>query len=618
MKRIELLSPAKNIEVAIAAIDSGADAVYIGASRFGARAAAGNELRDIEALTKYAHRLNAKVYVTLNTLLYEDELSQAEELIRHIYECGADALIVQDMGILEMNLPPLPLIASTQAHNHTPERVKFLEDVGFKRAILARELTIEQIAAIREATQIELECFAHGALCVSYSGRCYLSLGAYGRSGNRGECAQPCRMTYHLQNADGKRAVSDRHLLSIKDLNVSDYLSELLDAGITSFKIEGRLKDIDYVKNVVAYYRQKLDAVMSGKDMRAASSGKTVIDFSPDPSKSFSRGWTSYFITGERDNITSFFTQKSLGEKIGTVESVGQECFVLSGEKTLNNGDGICFFDDKGVLSGMNVMRAVGSHVYPKDIRWITPGMTIYRNYDIDFDRALKASKTERRIGATLTMTETDRGFRLTAVDEDGNETICEFDDAKALADKPEAALETIRKQLSKLGETIFYLTELRIELQKSYFLPVGRLNDIRRTTFESLLAQREKNYRRKEEQIAPNDVAFPEKTLDESANVTNSLARQFYQRHGVGKIDPALELTEDFRDKKLMTLKHCLKYECGKCAKHPKTTELDIRDKDWIEPMYLDDGVRLFRLHFNCKDCVMEVYLHTTKRNER
>ncbi|MEJ2208280.1 MAG: U32 family peptidase, partial [Anaerolineae bacterium] len=398
---IELLAPAQNLDVGLAAIDSGADAVYIGAPQFGARARAGNSLDDIAALVRYAHTYWARVYVTVNTLLYDDELPQAVALLHRLYDIGVDAAIIQDVGLLEGDLPPLPLIASTQMHNHTPERIAFLEAIGFRRAILARELSLAQIRAIRARTSLELEAFVHGALCVSYSGQCYMSYAVGGRSGNRGECAQPCRRHYRLVDAEGRTVVEDRHLLSLRDLNLGARLGELLDAGVTSFKIEGRLKDRAYVVNVVSWYRQQLDRLLAERGLVRSSSGHSHVDFEPDVTKTFNRGYTTYFVHGRRESPGGIDSPKMVGERVGTVHAVEGDQVTLSTDLALHSGDGLTWFDPGRELTGtlVNAVERRGNRVQVtlEDTRGLRPGVDIYRNRDQAFLRRVEQSRPVRQ-----------------------------------------------------------------------------------------------------------------------------------------------------------------------------------------------------------------------------
>ncbi|HMN61478.1 MAG TPA: U32 family peptidase, partial [Anaerolinea sp.] len=534
MNQVELLSPARDLETGVAAINCGADAVYLGAARFGAREAAGNPLGDIEALAAYAHRYWAKVYVTVNTLLYDHELAEAERLVWQVYQAGADALIVQDMGLLELNLPPLPLFASTQAHNHTPERIAFLEKVGFQRAILARELTLEQIRAIRAQTGIELETFIHGALCVGYSGQCYLSYAIGGRSGHRGQCAQPCRRSYSLLGAHDEVVVRDRYLLSLRDLNLSAEIPALLDAGVRSFKIEGRLKDKAYVMNVVAHYRRLLDAELNRRELRPASSGAAHLDFQPDPLKTFNRAFTTYFVHGRGDRIASPETPKSLGEPLGSLLATGKTHFTLApGAPGLHPGDGLCFLDDSGELRGTQVNRVEAERIYPAGMEGLSPGRLIFRNHDHLFLDQLEHSRMRRAISVDLVLTRTPDGLRLEAVDEDGNLASTTLSQTLEPAQQPEKMRETVRRQLARLGETEFSCAAPRVDPDLDVFVPVSALNALRREVIERLRAVRAANRPVSCIKITPNDTPYPQTTLGFEGNVLNHQAAAFYRRHG-------------------------------------------------------------------------------------
>ena len=415
-RKIELLAPAKNLECGIAAIDHGADAVYIGAPRFGARASAGNSLEDIAELVKYAHLYNVRIYVTLNTILKDEELPDTEKMIWNLYQIGVDALIVQDMGLLGLNLPPIPLHASTQMDNRHVEKVKFLAEAGFRQVVLARELSLEQIRKIHEAVpQTPLEVFVHGALCVSYSGQCYVSQHCFGRSANRGECAQFCRLAFDMVDADGKVIAKDKHLLSLKDLNQSEELEKLLDAGASSFKIEGRLKDVSYVKNVVAYYRQKLDAIFKRrKEYIRASSGSVHLAFKPQLDKSFTRGFTNYFLFGRNKDIFSFDTPKSMGEEMGYVKEIRGNYIIVAGVKPFSNGDGICYLDERGKLKGLRVNRVENNKLFPAgEMPRIKQRTTLYRNFDQEFEKQMQRKSAERKLGVDLRLTENNFGFTL-------------------------------------------------------------------------------------------------------------------------------------------------------------------------------------------------------------
>ena len=623
MQRIELLAPAGSLESGLAAINSGADAVYIGASRFGARQAAGNPLENIEALAKYAHRFRARVYVTLNTLLYDEELPAAVTLAHQLYQAGVDALIIQDVGLLEAGLPPLPLIASTQMHNHTAERVAFLEKVGFQRAILARELSLAQIRDIRQQTSLELETFIHGALCVSYSGQCYLSYALGGRSGNRGECAQPCRKRYMLLDGEG-RSLGQRYWLSLGDLNLSQHLAELLQAGVTSFKIEGRLKDCAYVTNITAHYRRLLDGIFAGGGYRPASSGRSFFDFVPDPHKTFNRGYSTYFFngrpapSGRGTDITSQDTPKSLGELLGKVLSLGKDFFTLERSIEVQPGDGLCFFDPSGKLTGTQVQRVDGERITPARMDGLGRGMEIYRNHDQAFLRQLEKSMPFRKISVSLRLSETAGGIALSAVDEDGTQVTCEVACEKTLAQKPDLARRTIEKQLGSLGESLFEAENIEIDLPEMLFLPVALLNRLRRETIELLENQREMERLRPQGGTVPNNVpdrgkfpwddqregGFPQTRLDYRGNVLNRQAEAFYRRHGVQNIEPAAESGLDLHGRVVMTTKLCLKYELGACPRLPNSANL-------CAPFALmdEDGQRL-ELRFDCIKCQMEVIL--------
>lgn len=597
--RLELLSPARDLECGLAAINHGADAVYIGAPKFGSRAAAGNPLKDVADLISYAHRYWARVYITLNTILYDSELEEARAMICQLYDAGADALIIQDMGLLELGLPPIPLFASTQTHNHSLDRIQFLERVGIQRVILARELSLKQVREIRKATTLDLEFFVHGALCVSFSGQCYFSQAVMGRSANRGECAQLCRLPYTLTDGRGNVLAKNQHVLSLKDLNLSDYLSDLVDAGVTSFKIEGRLKEASYVKNVTAFYRTKLDAVIEEREgFRRSSSGRTTFFFTPDPEKTFHRGTTDYFIRGRQHEIVSLSTPKSVGKLLGTVQSVGNGFFALDTAHELHNGDGICFFGDNDELTGININRVDGPRIFPNSMEGIEPGLVLYRNYDHEFVQLLKSGSARRAIGIDLTLDETADGFQLRAVDENGNEATHRLVHTKEIARKPGAALETITIQLSKLGDTIFNAKRITIGMQQAFFLTVGVLNRLRRDCVVALEAVRAENIQRQAKTVTPNDFPYPRMRLDYSANVVNEKAAAFYRRHGVQEIEKGLELQIDPSGKILMTTRHCLKFQFDLCR----------GDKGSAEELFLSDGKNSFKLDFDCEQCVMKI----------
>jgi len=603
---IELLAPARDLACGLAAIDCGADAVYVGAPRFGAREAAGNRLEDIAALAAHAHKFWARVYITLNTLLGDDEVEPARRLAWQLYEAGADGLIIQDTGLLECALPPLALIASTQMHNHTPERVAFLERVGFRRAILARELSLDEIRAIRTAApHIELECFVHGALCVCYSGQCYLSYAWGGRSGNRGQCAQPCRKPYTLVDADGRVLDRRRHLLSVRDLNLSDHLPALVTAGVSSFKIEGRLKDRTYVANVVAHYRRRLDEALAAAGLARASSGLSRPGFAPDPAKTFNRGFTTYFLGGRTSPIGSPETPKMTGEPLGKVRRAAAASFTLDTGASLHPGDGLCFFDRQGRLRGTIVNAASGCTVTPAEMGGIVPGTTVYRNHDHEFLGRVRKSRPVRRIRVALELRTPGEGVSLTATDEDSNTACAMLPGVPVPAENPTGTLATIRRQLEKTGGTDFACTEVAIACEPVPFLPVATLNALRREVLDRLTAVRSTARPRFAGPIVPNDTPFPERELTYLGNVLNRQAEAFYRRHGVESIEPAAESGRDLRGRRVMTTRYCLKHERGECPVH------DAAAARPREPLaLLDAGGRRLELRFDCARCRMEVYL--------
>jgi len=594
IKKLELLAPAKDLKVGIAAVNAGADAVYIGGPKFGARSAVGNSLKDIEELVKYAHQFYVKIYVTINTILYDKELDEAKDLIWKLYDLGVDGIIIQDMGILEMDLPPIPLIASTQMDNYSLERIKFLEKIGLKRVILARELSLEQIKEIKDNTDLELESFVHGALCVSFSGRCYMSQFLSGRSANRGECIQACRLPYTLIDGDDKVIVKNKPLLCLKDFNLSENLEELIDAGVTSFKIEGRLKDEDYVTNVVYYYRKKLDEIILRRnDLEKSSSGVVLSDFVPDLEKTFNRSYTTYFLKGRQKDILSS-SPKSKGKLLGKVKSSFKDYFILDNDAKVNNGDGICFFGKDGEMKGSNVNVVDGKKMFLNDMSGLFEGMEVYRNLDTQF---LKDLRTERKISISFLFKEDEEGFSLKVSDKEGNSFVYKILIEKKEAEKKELAEDNLRVHLGKLGGTSYMVKDVKIEWSKPYFIPVSELNKMRRKTIEGISLEREKNYKREEFKIEKNDTPFITNKLSCEFNVSNKLAMQFYNRHGVKEIEPAFEIG---KGKKLMTTKHCLKYCLGFCPKDGGKVK---------EPLCLiNEKGRKFLLKFNCIDCQMEI----------
>ena len=601
-RKIELLAPAKNLECGIAAIDHGADAVYIGAPKFGARAAAVNSLEDIAALVEYAHLYNARIYVTVNTILKDEELQETEKMIWALFRAGVDALIVQDMGITGLNLPPIPLHASTQMDNRTVEKVRFLADAGFRQVVLARELSLREISKIHEACpDVPLEIFVHGALCVSYSGQCYVSQACFGRSANRGECAQFCRLPFSLVDAEGRVIVKDKHLLSLKDLNQSDELEALLDAGASSFKIEGRLKDVSYVKNVTAAYRRKLDAIFARrKEYARASSGSCRYAFNPQLDKSFSRGFTHYYLHGRTKDVFSFDTPKSLGEVMGTMKEARGNYLTVAGLKSFNNGDGVCYIDEQGRLQGFRINRVEGNKLYPQEMPRIKPRTVLYRNFDQEFEKILARKSSERRIAVSVRLTDTPFGFALTLTDEDDNSVTLSLAREKEPARTPQE--ENLKTQLAKFGNTPFEAVRIDIDFAGNWFLPASVLADFRRQAVEKLISARRINYRRELFVLKPTAHAFPQSTLTYLGNVMNAQAVSFYAGHGVASIAPAFERAPAEKAV-LMFCKHCLRYSMGWCPVHQRERS------PYREPYYLvsTDGKR-FRLEFDCKNCQMKV----------
>lgn len=600
-RKIELLSPAKDLECGIEAIRHGADAVYIGAPKFGARAAAGNTLEDIQALCDFAHIYNVKIYVALNTILREEELEEAEQLIHALYQAGADALIVQDMGITGMNLPPIPLHASTQTDNRTPEKVRFLQEAGFTQVVLARELSLNEIRKIHEQTDVPLEVFVHGALCVSYSGQCYLSAALSGRSANRGECAQYCRLPYTMVDADGQTIASGKHLLSLKDMNRSNELEALLDAGVSSLKIEGRLKDVSYVKNITAYYRKKLDTIIARHpEYIRASAGTSRLTFEPVCEKSFNRGFTPFFLKGRTADITAFDTPKSLGEPVGTVKEIKGNSFTIAGLKQLNNGDGLTFFNERGELEGFRVNRVDANRIFPLDMpSMLRPKTKLYRNYDQAFEKELAKPSAERKLAVTIEFSENAFGFTLDMMDETGTHVQLAVPFDKELARRDQQ--DNIRTQLSKLGGTPFEASQVTIALEKNWFVPSSLLAEMRRQCVEKLLSAKKINYRREATGFKQKNTSaiFPENRLTYLGNVSNSRAEAFYRQHGVEQIEKAFELAPQ-TNVPLMFTKHCLRYSMGWCPTYQK------QKSPYKEPYYLLYKDTRLRLKFDCKHCRM------------
>ena len=645
MKKIELLSPAKNLEVGIAAINHGADAVYIGGPSFGAREKVGNSIEDIEALCKHAALFDAKVYVTMNTLLYDSELEDARKLAYDCWNAGVDALIVQDMALLNMDMPPIALHASTQCHNIEAEKVKFLEDVGFSQVVLARELSIEQIKDIRSKTTVPLEYFVHGALCVSYSGQCYLSHVIGGRSANRGACAQPCRLSWNLENAEGKRLISNRHLLSLRDLNNSKNIEELIDAGITSFKIEGRLKDVDYVKNVTAYYRKTIDEIIERRDDICRSSrGESSPSFYPAPEKSFSRGFTDYFIHGRQKYIDAPYSPKSMGEYLGTIEKVKNKSITIKTGKELHNGDGLCFLDRENNLLGFNVnavdksqqdnkstrqqgvrLQTISSNTdISMATRFKIEGSKIFRNHDNVWEKELEKSNGNRKQKISLRFSDTEDGFALSAklYNTDSEYITTNISIEKEVAINTEKALDNIKSKLSQWGDTEFSVEEIKVDFEDykttrpqdyksetmtnsqqpiAYFIRASVLGEMKKDLVEKLKSYLiEKHRNERETFIKPEiNVLYPMEKVSYLGNVINEKSREFYKRHGVEIIEDGLEKLRSNDELVVMTTKHCVRYANNICSKEIGKP---------ASSLYLVNDKGRFRLDFDCRNCCMKV----------
>ncbi|MFB2734082.1 peptidase U32 family protein [Shewanella mangrovisoli] len=608
--RLELLAPAKNADYGIEAIRHGADAVYIGGPAFGARATAGNSVEDIARLCTFAHKYHAQVFVAINTILMDDELETAEKLIWDVYNAGADALIVQDMGVLQLNLPPIALHASTQMDNRNPEKVAFLEQVGFSQVVLARELGLSQIREVAAHTNMQIEFFIHGALCVAYSGLCNLSHAFSNRSANRGECSQMCRLPGNLKTRQGDVLAQNEHLLSLKDNNQTDNLEALIDAGVRSFKIEGRLKDLSYVKNVTAHYRQKLDAIMARRpEFVASSHGRTEHTFTPDPEKTFNRGSTDYFVNERSQGIKDFRSPKYIGQDVGKVVAIGKDFIQVSSTHEFNNGDGLAYFppnyamakqsDDK--LQGLRVNRAEGHKLHvlqvPRDLR---VGMTLYRNHNQAFETLLSKESAKRIIGVDMRLTDTAKGVALTLTDIYGLSATVELAVEKTPATDAEKTLQTIRTQLSKLGSTDFTARQISIETAQPWFLPASVLNGLRRDAVAALELARVEGYQRPKPWKYNQDAVYPFKHLSYLGNVANEKAKDFYQRHGVIEIQDTYEKNGVTEDVPLMITKHCLRFNFNLCPKEVPGIKAD--------PMVLEIGNDVLKLVFDCPKCEMMV----------
>lgn len=586
--KIELLSPAANREVAKAAILSGADAVYIGATSHGARHRAANSIEDIREVVQFAHTYRARVYVTVNTLVYDNELEQVRELICRLYEAGVDALIVQDMSILRMDIPPIALHASTQCDTRTPDKARFLESVGCSQIVLARELTIPEIKDICDSVSVPVECFVHGALCVSYSGRCAASQMCLGRSANRGECAQMCRMPYTLRNADGQVIEKDKYLLSLRDFNASPHLEEMLEAGVSSFKIEGRLKDVDYVRNVTAYYRKAIDEIIARNPNRyvRSSFGESVINYTPRLDKSFNRGFTDYFLGSRRPGrMASLLTPKSMGEEITDISM-------------LHNGDGISFFNARGEYEGVNVNgvrngRIIGSRPFE-----LPKGAVIHRTNDIEWNKLMSGRTPERKLWVDMTIDEDN--IRLT--DERGLTAAVSLQGvAKDKAQKPMQP----ERVLGKLGATVYRLRNIENRLNPDTFIPASALTELRRKGTEMLDRMNMESYPYDRRRPEGKDVIYPDKKMDARGNVVNMMARKFYKDHGVEEMETAVEKNSRY-DGAVMTTRYCMLRELGACQRDCKDPAIRRRFK---QPLTITTGPHTFRLAFDCACCEMSLF---------
>lgn len=617
MQTLELLAPAKDIAIGREAILHGADAVYIGGPEFGARRGAGNSVSDVAELVQFAHRYRARIFVALNTILNDAELEVARKLIWELFDAGVDALIVQDMGLLEVDIPPIDLHASTQCDIRSPEKARFLADVGFSQLVLARELTIQQIAEIRAAVpeDVAIEYFIHGALCVAFSGQCNISHAFTGRSANRGDCSQACRLPYTLQDVQGKVVAYEKHLLSMKDNNQSSNLEALIDVGVESFKIEGRYKDLSYVKNITGHYRRMLDQIVERRsDLRRSSSGSTRLFFTPDPDKTFHRGSTDYFATGRKEDIGAFDTPAFVGLPLGTVTKVASDWFEVETDDSMANGDGLTYLHKRTVVGiQANTVKSVNNRLWrvfpnqpPSQLPGLTVGVALTRNRDHFWEQSLTKKSSERLITVNGLFSETEHGFEFTLIDEDGitAQTAVSFD--KQLASAPEMAKSRLHDQLMRFGGTCFHLNCLDIQWTQPWHVPVSIANKMRRDCVGHLetkrLSSHERRSRRKA--VAP-PASYPETSLNFLANVYNQSARSFYEKHGVKLIVAAYEAHEEPGMVSLMITKHCLRYSFNLC---PKTA------KDWevkgvkAEPMTLVNGNEHLTLKFDCKACEMHV----------
>ena len=595
MKRVELLSPAKDLSIGIAAINNGADAIYIGAPLFGARKAAANSIEDIAALVEYAHRYYCRVFVTLNTVLYDSELIEAERMIHRLYEIGVDALIIQDLGILRMDLPPICLHASTQMHNYDLERIKFLDRLGFQRIVLARELSLEQIREIRKEVKAELEVFIHGALCVSLSGQCYLSQYMFGRSANRGECAQPCRMKWSVRDSGGERLVNDKYILSLKDLNLSASISDLIEAGIDSFKIEGRLKDENYVSNVTNYYSSLINRQAG---IKRVGSGEVISSFTAEPERSFNRGYSSYFVKGREKELVNQNTPKSTGKYLGRVLQVKGNRIRIAGTEQVNNGDGLCYLEN-GILQGIKVNSTEKDWVVCNEVPKVKVGTELYRNYDHRFVTQMEKAKSSRRIRIKMRVRAENGYLFLEVRDEDGTVADIRSEEVFEKANNP-AQQERLKQQLMKCGETEYLCEAVCYEGEEVLFVPVAAANALRRALLKALDRGRAEKRPILEPGKEDRSVVYP-LTGDWHLNIVNKKAAAFYQEHGIKDIEFGFERGILKGEADLMHTRYCILHELGRCRKKNKNTDIQF-------PLYLYNEKHQFVLDFDCKECFMRI----------
>ena len=622
VSNLELLAPARDADIGIEAINHGADAVYIGGPAFGARDKASNDLAHIERLVRHAHRYHARIYVTLNTILRDDELELARRQAWDLYHAGVDALIVQDMGLLEIDLPPIQLHASTQCDTRTPEKARFLQDVGFSKIILARELSLEQIQAVRaQVERATLEFFIHGALCVAYSGQCFISHAHTGRSANRGSCSQECRLPYTVTDAQGRVIAHEKHVLSIKDNDQSANLAALVDAGVRSFKIEGRYKDLGTVKNVTAHYRRLFDALLEGRPaLRAASSGRTTILFEPDPQRNFNRGATDYFVNGRTDDLGSFDTPKHAGLPIGHVTQVAAAHVDVELDDdvlALSNGDGLTHLDLQNNLVGWqaNTARPLGGRLWrvePNEAMVLLKGLractALHRNRDVAWDRKLAHKSSERRIGIALRLRETRDGFALDVAAADGIHARAEVAHAKEPARDAAKVESTVREQLARLGNTIFAADRIDVDFTQPWFVPASALNALRRDAIAALETARAAALQRppRAPPLEP-PAPYPGDALTYLANVYNRKAHDFYVKHGVKIVDAAYESHQELGDVSLMITKHCVRWSLSLCPKQAKGVT-GVQGTVRAEPLTMTSGGDTLTLRFDCKPCEMHV----------